>query len=146
MTGTGSWAGRGGEGEGAAGGHAVAGWEDSALPPGLRIPQARTPSGMGVYVIANAAGEVVYVGRSKDLSRRMADQGRDRFSSSKGFKMIAFNIGSYGATRALEDALIRHHNTIGRDNGNKINGMSEKNRRGTKGRAYYKELMDMFSS
>jgi len=92
-------------------------------------------TGAGVYAIYGEGDVLLYVGRSKDIARRM----KQSQAAVGGIRSVGIELKGKGTIRALEDALIR-----GRDltkyGMNKINGMSDKVRASKKGAGYYREL------
>jgi YD repeat-containing protein len=141
-TGTGSWTSSddGGMNASSDSGPAVAGKKLPKLLPKIKElvkGSARDAKGRGVYIVKDKDGNVLYVGRSKDLQRRMADQ-QARFG--KDVQITGISVGgknAKNATRALEDYLIRKYKEVGLAQYNKINGIAESNR---KAKPYYNAL------
>ncbi|HYD00677.1 MAG TPA: hypothetical protein VEB22_05570 [Phycisphaerales bacterium] len=138
--GTGSWADYGhGEGLTEYGGEVMAGgprWKDplmASFTSGLKRGQ------VGVYLVMDG-DEVLYVGRSIDLARRVGEQAK-RFA---GKQIVSLSVGSLGATRALEDMLIRHFKSIGQAGENAINGMTTKNAKRAERYADMRKFMTRF--
>jgi predicted GIY-YIG superfamily endonuclease len=135
-SGTGSWASEGPQSV-ASNGQVVAGEYAG------RFDKAeRTANGLGVYIVKRGE-EIIYVGRSRDLARRMKEQ-EARFG--KGVKVVGLSFGefagrnknNYKAVRALEDLLIRELRGENKDLANKINGMSDNDPK--KRKAYQRAL------
>ncbi len=101
-----------------------------------------TAEGLGVYIV-KVGGQIVYVGRSRDLARRMNEQ-KNRFGDKATVVGLSFGkfggreSATYKATRALEDLLIRELISEKTTLANKINGMSDKD---PKKRRLYQELL-----
>ena len=101
-----------------------------SIPNRPRLLWESAASGPGVYLV-EVAGEIIYAGRTVNLSARIGAQQR-RFG--KGAMITGYAVSSGLARRAFENTLIRRLKLI--ENGeNIINGIAKAN---PKAAAYYR--------
>jgi hypothetical protein len=87
-------------------------------------------TGVGIYMLFDDKGQLVYVGRSVDIASRAAASARERGLPLEKCRVVFTH--NKKAARALEDLLIRSQGLLGKfPHGNQINGISEtsKNRK-----------------